>query len=95
MTLASKNLTISLSDDMIQRMRVIAAMRRTSVNDMVRQYFQQEIDLEASDSRASEWDAFFAKIDAAATETQRAAKGGLPSRDELYDEALRDRSLLR
>ena len=89
-----KNLTLSIDAELLDKMRVLAAMRRTSVNDLIRQYFQQEIDMEAGQSRANEWDAFFAKIDASVTEAQRVAPGGLLSREEIYDEALRERGLL-
>ena len=89
-----KNLTLSLEADLLDRARVLAAMRRTSVNDMIRKHLEQEVDAEAGASRAKEWDEFFAKIDASVTEAQRAAPGGLPTRQEMYDEAMRERGLL-
>lgn len=89
-----KNLTLSIDAELLDRARVLAAMRRTSVNEMIRQYFEREIDLEAGASRADEWDAFFASVDASATEAQRAAPGGLPTRQEMYDEDMRERGLL-
>ena len=91
----NKNLTLSIDEDLLDKARVLAAMRRTSVNEMVRGFLERETAREAEQAvRAAEWHAFFDKIDARATQQVRGMKGGLPSRDEMYDEAMRELGLL-
>lgn len=89
-----KNLTLSIEDDLLQRARVLAAMRRTSVNDMIRGFLQAEVGDEAHDARKVEWQAFFKKVDASADTQAKNIKGGLPKRQDIYDEVLRERGLL-
>ena len=90
-----KNLTLSIDKDLLDKARVLAAMRRTSVNEMVRQFLERETAQEVEQAaRAARWQAFFDKIDANATSRVRRMKGGLPSREELYDEVMRERGLL-
>lgn len=89
-----KNLTLSIDEDLLQKARVLAAMRKTSVNEMIREFLEGQIGTETRDARRAEWDALFARVDARATERQRAAPGGLPSREEMYDEVMRERGLL-
>ena len=40
----TKNLTLAIDEDLLDKARVLAAMRRTSVNEMVRQYLQRAVD---------------------------------------------------
>ena len=89
-----KNLTLSIEDDLLQRARVLAAMRRTSVNDMIRGFLETEVGTEAHDARKTEWDAFFKRVDKASSDDMKALPAGLPSREDMYDEVLRERGLL-
>lgn len=43
----SKNLTLALDAQLLQKVRVLAAMRQTSVTQMVRDYFQKEVEAES------------------------------------------------
>ena len=36
--MATKNLTLAIDEDLLQKARVLAAMKRSSVNEMVRDY---------------------------------------------------------
>ena len=38
-----KNLTLSIDDDLLAKARVLAAMKRTSVNEMVRGFLQRAV----------------------------------------------------
>lgn len=76
--MGSKNITLAIDEDLLQRARVLAAMRRTSVNEMVREFLADEVGSAAQDARRAEWQAFFGRVDAAATDDQRHREGGLP-----------------
>lgn len=89
-----KNLTLSIEAGLLDKARVLAAMRRTSVNDMIRGFLAEEVGDENLESHRAEWDAFFASVDARVTEAQRAMPGGLPTKAELHDENMRERGLL-
>lgn len=89
-----KNVTLSIDADLLDKARVLAAMRRTSVNAMIRRFLAEETGEEGRDAHQAEWDAFYRKVDAAATESQRALPPGLPSRQMMYDEDMRERGLL-
>jgi len=78
--MGTKNITLAIDDDLLQRARVLAAMRRTSVNEMVRGLLADEVGTAAHDARRAEWQAFFTRVDEAASQEQRARAGGLPSR---------------
>ena len=40
----TKNITLAIDEDLLDRARVLAAMRRTSVNEMVRQYLARTVE---------------------------------------------------
>ncbi len=40
----AKNITLAIDEDLLDKVRVLAAMRRTSVNEMVRTYLQRVVD---------------------------------------------------
>ena len=42
----TKNLTLAIDDELLDRARVLAAMRRTSVNAMIREYLEQVVQAE-------------------------------------------------
>lgn len=46
-----KNLTLSIDEDLLDKARVLAAMKRTSVNEMVRGFLQAEVAREAGHAR--------------------------------------------
>lgn len=89
-----KNLTLSIDEDLLDKSRVLAAMRKTSVNEMIREFLSKETGDEGRAAHNAEWNAFFKRVDAQATEAQRTMAGGLPGRDDMYDEDMRDRGLL-
>jgi plasmid stability protein len=43
-----KNLTLALDEDLLQKARVLAAMKRTSVNEMVREFLTRTVQQEGS-----------------------------------------------
>lgn len=91
-----KNLTLSIDGDLLDKARVLAAMRRTSVNEMVRSFLDRETNEEkAQAERAEKWQKFFDRIDKdAPVRRKNRAPGPLPKRDELYEEVMRERGLL-
>ena len=89
-----KNLTLSIDADLLDKARVLASMRRTSVNAIIRRLLAEEVGDEGRDAHRAEWSAFFTSIDARTTEAQRAMPGGLPSKSDLHDEDQRERGLL-
>jgi hypothetical protein len=40
----TKNLTLAIDGDLLDKARVLAAIRRTSVNEMVREFLQRAVD---------------------------------------------------
>lgn len=44
--MTTKNLTLSIDEDLLQKARVLAAMKRSSVNEMVREYLAREVEAE-------------------------------------------------
>jgi hypothetical protein len=91
--MGTKNITLAIDEDLLDKARVLAAMRRTTVNAMVREFLAAETGEVCRDGRRAEWDALFARADADASERRKRMGGGLPSRAELYDEVMRDRGL--
>jgi hypothetical protein len=89
-----KNLTLSIDADLLDKARVLASMRRTSVNAIIRRLLAEEVGDEGRDAHRAEWSAFFKSVDARVTEAQRALPGGLPSKAVLHDEDQRERGLL-
>lgn len=90
----SKNITLSMDEDMLQRLRVLAAMRRTSVNGLIRDLAAAELGEASHEGHRAEWEAFFKSVDSQATEAQRTLPAGLPTKAELHDEDMRERGLL-
>lgn len=92
--MASKNLTLSIDEDLLDRARVLAAMRRTSVNAMIRDYLDREVRSETQDAaRAEAWSRLFHETDRAAGERQPTDAADL-DRQALYEEVMRERGLL-
>lgn len=50
----AKNITLAIDEDLLDKARVLAAMRRTSVNEMVREYLQHIVDQEKQHCEATE-----------------------------------------
>ncbi|MEN9895729.1 MAG: hypothetical protein RIR97_1581 [Pseudomonadota bacterium] len=50
----AKNLTLSIDDDLLAKARVLAAMKRTSVNELVREYLTRLIEDERGKDEARE-----------------------------------------
>jgi len=50
----SKNLTLSIDEDLLDKARVLAAMKRTSVNEMVREFLQRAVEQEKQHDEATE-----------------------------------------
>lgn len=42
----AKNITLAIDEDLLDKARVLAAMRRTTVNAMVRDFLQRAVDAE-------------------------------------------------
>lgn len=49
-----KNLTLAIDEDLLDKARVLAAMRRTSVNEMVRGFLKQAVDEAVLQDEATE-----------------------------------------
>ena len=92
--MTTKNITLAIDADLLDKARVFAAMKRTTVNQMVRNFLANEVSAVSRDAKRADWEALFRKVDAEAGERRRKMEGGLPSREEMYDEVMRDRSLL-
>lgn len=92
--MGTKNITLAIDEDLLDKARVLAAMRRTSVNEMVREFLSAEVDGVTQDARKADWDALFRMLDESAPDRRKGLEGGLPRRDEMYDEVMRDRGLL-
>lgn len=90
----TKNLTLAIDEDLLDRARVLAAMRRTTVNAMVREFLDREVRREGDDARRAEaWAQLFRDTD----EARGASSPCEPvkfDREEFYDEVLRERGLL-
>ena len=94
--MGTKNITLAIDDDLLQRARVLAAIRRTSVNEMVRTFLQAQVDAERRQaSRAAIWADHFKEADNHAPRRERRKEGErLFDRDEFYEEVMRERGLL-
>ncbi|WP_075995809.1 DUF6364 family protein [Salaquimonas pukyongi] len=49
-----KNLTLAIDEDLLDKARVLAAMRRTSVNEMVREFLKRSVDDAVEQDEATE-----------------------------------------
>jgi plasmid stability protein len=76
--MGSKNLTLAIDEALLDRARVLAAIRRTSVNDMVREFLIREVDAERQHDEVK---AALLKL---ATESEASFGGGPFVRDDAY-----------
>lgn len=93
----TKNLTLAIDEDLLDRARVLAAMKRTTVNAMVREYLIKAVASETSDAaRMERWNDQFKAADANAYRRARRLNGDKPifDREEYYEEVMRERGLL-
>ncbi|MCR9130343.1 MAG: DUF6364 family protein [Alphaproteobacteria bacterium] len=93
----TKNLTLAIDEDLLDKARVLAAMRRTTVNAMVREFLSREVTSETSDAaRMERWNDHFKAADADACRRARRSSGDKPTfdREEFYEEVMRERGLL-
>ena len=73
-----KNLTLSIDEDLLQKARVLAAMRKTSVNDMIRKFLSKSVDAEMTQ------DAVTAKLLELADNSKGRMGDYRPSREDTY-----------
>lgn len=50
----TRNLTLAIDEDLLDKVRVLAAMKRTSVNEMVRGFLQRAVEEEREADEARE-----------------------------------------
>lgn len=74
----TRNLTLAIDDDLLDKVRVLAAMKRTSVNEMVRGFLARLVEEETSKDEARE--ALLKLID----ESEGDMGDWRPSRAETY-----------
>lgn len=74
----NRNITLAIDEALLDKVRVLAAMKRTSVNEMVRSYLQRLVDQEVEHDETTE----------ALLKLARESKGRMgdwrPSREETY-----------
>lgn len=92
----TKNITLAIDEDLLNRARVLAAMKRTTVNAMVREFLDREVRKEGDDAkRADAWAGFFRRVDSARPGPAHEISDDVKfDRDELHGEVLRERGLL-
>lgn len=77
--MSKRNLTVTLDEELLLEAKVLAARRRTSVNEIVRRHLQAVVGEERG--RQAAWERIRPLV-----EQPRAVIGGvLPSRDELHE----------
>ena len=81
--MTTKNLTLSIDKDLLDKARVLAAIRRTSVNEMVRAFLAKEVQVEKEADEARS--ALLKLIDEADVDVG----SWKPSRAETYSERKR------
>ena len=74
----TRNLTLAIDDDLLDKVRVLAAMKRTSVNEMVRGFLTRLVEEEAEYDEATE---ALLKL---ARESQGRMGDWRPTREETY-----------
>jgi len=91
-----KNITLAIDEDLLDKVRVLAAIKRTSVNEMVRQFLEREVKREtAQASRAEVWARVFEAVDGSAAHTaSRNPSETIFDREAFYKEVMRERRLL-
>ena len=94
----TRNITLAIDEDLLDKVRVLAAMKRTSVNEMVRDFLRREVSrASAQASRAEVWSRVFEAADAGADQRTGNLAGDEArgfDREAFYDEVLRERGLL-
>ena len=93
----AKNITLAIDEELLAKARVLAAIRRTSVNEMVREFLQSEVGRETGQAaRAEAWARIFKASDKDADQRERRLRDGERpfDRDEFYEEVMRERGLL-
>lgn len=92
----TKNITLAIDEDLLDKARVLAAMRRTSVNEMVRQFLEREVSrVTAQATRAEAWGRMFEVADNNKDRRALRKAGELIfDREEFYEEVMRERRLL-
>ena len=93
----TKNITLAIDEDLLDKVRVLAAMRRTSVNAMVRDFLKREAERESSDAARMEvWNDRFKAADETAQKRERQVSGDTPvfDREDFYEGVMRERGLL-
>ena len=50
----TRNITLAIDDALLDKVRVLAAMKRTSVNEMVREFLQRVVDQEVEHDEATQ-----------------------------------------
>ncbi|MBU1213435.1 MAG: hypothetical protein KJ587_19535 [Alphaproteobacteria bacterium] len=93
---STKNITLAIDEDLLDKARVLSAMRRTSVNEMVREFLEREVKRETTEaSRAEVWGRIFEAADSNADRRELRKAGELIfDREEFYEEVMRERGLL-
>ena len=81
--MATKNITLAIDEDLLDKARVLAAMRRTSVNEMVRGFLKRETDDERLQDEATR---ALLKL---ANDSEADFGEGPFSRDDAYSEGKR------
>jgi predicted transcriptional regulator len=91
-----KNITLAIDEELLQKVRVLAALKRTSVNEMVREFLDREVKRETEQtSRAVTWSRMFEAADNDASRRERRQTGDAQfDREEFYEEVMRERRLL-
>tara|TARA_B100000678_G_scaffold291112_1_gene306293 strand:- start:6557 stop:6802 length:246 start_codon:yes stop_codon:yes gene_type:complete len=51
-TVATKNITLAIDEDLLDKVRVLAALKRTSVNEMVREFLKRAVEQESAHDEA-------------------------------------------
>ena len=93
----AKNITLTVDEELLDGARILAAKRRTSVNEMVRGFLRREVEREtAQAARAEIWARIFESADSGARKRTRRLAEGEPlfDREEFYEEVMRERRLL-
>ena len=74
----TKNITLAIDEDLLDKVRVLAAMRRTSVNAMVREFLAREVDAEKQKDATKE------ELLKLMEESEADFGDRLPTREETY-----------
>ena len=50
----TKNITLAIDEDLLDKVRVLAALKRTSVNEMVREFLKRSVEQEKEHDEVTE-----------------------------------------